>query len=393
MQCFYHFGFNFQAVETKDHVFITIKLGKKNIDVETTTPLGFEPGTKKEFFNEFGALTGFSYVPYQNYTNRNVISFKTLMLLVLHNYASEQTTRQNYTEALRVSHISYLGRNDEKGKNELSIAFSNFVRGLAREQKFSIALEFLQVIQEKFWFDQRMQDLCYDIISEEALNSHSTEKLLENYYFLHNNPFNFSHTNQRFLEINRFLCLKIIEYYYNENKIVQAFDFASGITNLKLQDEALYQLFAFVIQQAQINNSYENLFYIIEKTQTNGLMKTTIANVIYIAINNYVLFLNNNSQFLQSIEIINEYYPVLTIDAKRLLKNTYTQYAFTLSQAADYMKAIHITIEAIEKTGNDATSLNNLLFYIKKQQEIGSMNQKDLQLIDQISLQYFKGRL
>ena len=41
------------------------------------------------------------------------------------------------------------------------------------------------------------------------------------------------------------------------------------------------------------------------------------------------------------------------------------------------MKAIHITIEAIEKTGNDATSLN----------------QKDLQLIDQISLQYFKGRL
>jgi hypothetical protein len=78
-------GLDIQAVATPDHAFALVRLGDgRQIDVETTTPYGFEPGKKTEFKNAFGQ-TGFVYVPPGNYAQRKTIGDRQLLGLLVQN--------------------------------------------------------------------------------------------------------------------------------------------------------------------------------------------------------------------------------------------------------------------------------------------------------------------
>ena len=78
-------GLDIQAVATPDHAFALVVLSDgRQIDVETTTPYGFEPGKKTEFKNAFGQ-TGFVYVPPGNYAQRRTITDRQLLGLLVQN--------------------------------------------------------------------------------------------------------------------------------------------------------------------------------------------------------------------------------------------------------------------------------------------------------------------
>lgn len=78
-------GLDIQAVATSDHAFALVRLADgKEIDVETTTRHGFDPGTKNEFTNAFGQ-TGFVYVPPGNYNHRRTIGDRQLLGLLVQN--------------------------------------------------------------------------------------------------------------------------------------------------------------------------------------------------------------------------------------------------------------------------------------------------------------------
>ena len=93
-------GIRTSAVITKEHAFIMVHIDGQNIDVETTNRYGFDPGNRKEFHDHFGRLTGFSYVPAQNYRDRQTINHLELISLILNNRIADFERRNNYFDAV-----------------------------------------------------------------------------------------------------------------------------------------------------------------------------------------------------------------------------------------------------------------------------------------------------
>jgi tetratricopeptide (TPR) repeat protein len=93
-------GLDVRGVMTKDHAFVTLNTGEELIDVETTNPIGFDPGNRREFHDGFGKLTGYAYVPARNYRDRADISQLELLSLILSNRISELERRNRFSEAV-----------------------------------------------------------------------------------------------------------------------------------------------------------------------------------------------------------------------------------------------------------------------------------------------------
>jgi tetratricopeptide (TPR) repeat protein len=96
-------GLDASGVMTKDHALVTVHIGSENIDVETTNAYGFDPGNRKEFHDDFGRLTGFSYVPAQNYRDRQTISQIELVSLILNNRIADYERQNNFTDSVPVA--------------------------------------------------------------------------------------------------------------------------------------------------------------------------------------------------------------------------------------------------------------------------------------------------
>jgi tetratricopeptide (TPR) repeat protein len=74
------------AVMTHDHAFVTLNVGNGAlVDIETTNRYGFDPGSRIEFRNDFGRITGYAYVEPQHYMDRASISQLELISLILLN--------------------------------------------------------------------------------------------------------------------------------------------------------------------------------------------------------------------------------------------------------------------------------------------------------------------
>jgi len=91
-------GIRTSAVITKEHAFVIVHIDGHEIDVETTNRYGFDPGNRKEFHDQFGKLTGFSYVPAQNYRDRQTIENIELISLILNNRIGDYERRNNFTD-------------------------------------------------------------------------------------------------------------------------------------------------------------------------------------------------------------------------------------------------------------------------------------------------------
>ena len=96
-------GIETSGVITRDHAFVTVHVNGENIDVETTNRYGFDPGNRKEFHDQFGRSTGFTYVPARNYRDRQTISGIELVSLILNNRISELERLNRFSEAVPLS--------------------------------------------------------------------------------------------------------------------------------------------------------------------------------------------------------------------------------------------------------------------------------------------------
>jgi hypothetical protein len=92
-----------KGVQTPDHAFCVLTVAGRDIDVETTNPFGFDPGTSKRFISSFTKTTKYSYVPPGDYARRKTITEKDLVGLILHNRAVEMHGKGRYLTALRLS--------------------------------------------------------------------------------------------------------------------------------------------------------------------------------------------------------------------------------------------------------------------------------------------------
>jgi transglutaminase-like putative cysteine protease len=96
-------GINTSGVMTKDHAFVIAHIDGQDFDVETTNPYGFDPGNRREFHDSSGKITGFAYVPPQNYRDRQTINQVELVSLILNNRIGDYERANNYTDSVPVA--------------------------------------------------------------------------------------------------------------------------------------------------------------------------------------------------------------------------------------------------------------------------------------------------
>jgi hypothetical protein len=93
-------GLEARGVATRDHAFVTLGQGDESWDVETTNLYGFDPGSRREFHDQFGKLTGFAYVPARNYRDRIELSPLELISLIIHNRIVDLEQQGRYAQAV-----------------------------------------------------------------------------------------------------------------------------------------------------------------------------------------------------------------------------------------------------------------------------------------------------
>ncbi|MDR0707681.1 MAG: hypothetical protein LBF60_07390 [Treponema sp.] len=163
------------AVITRDHAFATVNAGggahsgAALIDVETTNRYGFDPGTKTEFRDEFGRLTGYAYTDQQNYRDRAPISQLELVSLILANRISRLEKQGRYTAAipLMADSAALLSMRAEKTSSpfftdheeNLKISLVNFGKDLERAGKYDDALLYIATLQSRYPGDPELDEL------------------------------------------------------------------------------------------------------------------------------------------------------------------------------------------------------------------------------------------
>jgi tetratricopeptide (TPR) repeat protein len=118
-------GLEFRAVQAPDHAFIRVLLGSKGYDVETTNPYGFDPGSRREFTDSFGRVTGYSYVPPGQYSRRKELGDKGLLALILYNRNAYDTETGRYLEALQPAVDAHALLRDADSAERLALSCLN----------------------------------------------------------------------------------------------------------------------------------------------------------------------------------------------------------------------------------------------------------------------------
>jgi hypothetical protein len=159
-------GLSVGGVRTADHAFCTVLVDGEPVDVETTNPYGYNPGTRKEFSDSFGKLTGFSYVPPSNYRDRRVIGEKELLGLILYNRVSEYTDGRYFRDALTPAVSLYALVQSDEFKKIATLALSNYVSWLGARQDFARAVQFMDAVKASFGgtieLEQRRRDVYHN---------------------------------------------------------------------------------------------------------------------------------------------------------------------------------------------------------------------------------------
>ena len=143
-------GLSVGGVRTTDHAFCTVLANGQQIDVETTNPYRFNPGSKKEFTDSFGKVTGYSYVAQGGYSQRRNIGEKELLSLILYDRVSEYGEARIFRDALQPAVSAYALMGTEEMRRVMTIAFSNYAASLQTRQDYPGAIQFLDAVRASF---------------------------------------------------------------------------------------------------------------------------------------------------------------------------------------------------------------------------------------------------
>ena len=184
-------GISSFGVITRAHAFVKVGVGEIEYDVETTNRYGFNPGNRKEFHDEFGRLTGFSYVPPQNYRDRQTIGDIELISLIFNNRIFEQERQNRYAQAVplavdrtalllgsspaALSKISSWSDLFKDPYLELLDRIFNYGAGLLRGSQEENALRWAAAASEKYPDPERWQEFVMA-----AVNNRLSRFLREN---------------------------------------------------------------------------------------------------------------------------------------------------------------------------------------------------------------------
>ncbi len=162
----YH-GIEVRGIQTRDHAFCIIPGGDRgsDIDVETTSEWGFNPGEKKEFSSSFTNRTGFVYVPPGNYRERRPMGDRDMAGLILQNRIVELQRGNRHPEALPLGADRFVLTGSDQARMDYYDTIQNAAAFYNGKQRYNDAVDILDRAEEglgelpDFLFDTRSQIL------------------------------------------------------------------------------------------------------------------------------------------------------------------------------------------------------------------------------------------
>jgi len=162
-------GLSVGGIRTADHAFATVLVDGQPVDVETTNPYGYNPGTRKEFSDTFGKLTGFRYVPPSSHQDRQVIGEKELLGLILYNRVSEYTDGRYFRDAVTPAVSLYALSASDAFQKIATLALSNYVSWMETRNDSARAVQFLDAVKASFGgtidLDQRRKEIYHNWVA------------------------------------------------------------------------------------------------------------------------------------------------------------------------------------------------------------------------------------
>lgn len=146
------FGFDARVQETQKHAFITFYTSDgKSIDVETTNPFGFNPGTKKTVSTS-GNSKKYATIPKNYYSNRKEISRKRAVTLVAKNLCSFLNDRDDYVTAipLAAAALEFVENEKEDARADFELLCGNFAVFTDKKNADEAGLDFLEDVFAKY---------------------------------------------------------------------------------------------------------------------------------------------------------------------------------------------------------------------------------------------------
>lgn len=311
--------------KTPSHAFCSVYINGEKIDVETTNPFGFNPGTKHELTSQ-NNLKKYAIIPKVKYQNRIEISQKNLVSLIAANLYGAYLKKNNFIKAipLALSRMNYLQTENEETKkdarNDLDIIFSNYTIVLENKNQYETSLYFLQNCINTVGTTQKLTDTysltLYNAIVYELNNKNITNS---------KNLFN-THKDNIFSEyqikIKEMIYIEELQSKLENATITEALQILNNVeneitltqsqNNLRINNLKEFFWIESINQEAAKENYIQAAKmaddYLLKMPNSQNLkqLKKTCLKNHGISIHNKIVPLVNQKKYSQAMEILQE---------------------------------------------------------------------------------------
>ena len=311
--------------KTPSHAFCSVYINGEKIDVETTNPFGFNPGTKHELTSQNNQKK-YAIIPKIKYQNRTEISQKNLVSLIAANLYGAYLKKNNFTKAipLALSRMNYLQTENEEikndARNDLDIIFTNYTIVLENKNQYETSLNFLQDCINTVGTTQKLTDTysltLYNAIVYELNNKNITNS---------KNLFN-THKDNIFSEyqikINEMIYIEELQSKLENATITEALQILDNVeneitltqnqNNLRINNLKEFFWIELINQESEKQNYIqaakiaENAISKMQNNQNLKRIKNQCLKNHGITIHNKIVPLVNSKNYSQAIKILEE---------------------------------------------------------------------------------------
>jgi len=265
-------GIQANGVDTPDHAFVIVDIDGRKIDIETTNRHGFDPGSKKDFTDEFGRVTGFSYVPPGEYTKRELIGQKALVSLIASNRVVALEKKKDYPSSLRLGVEVNALRNDSKGKQLLLDRINNMMVQLQEKQDYinadALANAAVATLGKLPELKEDLQTATYNLAVLYENSGRFTEALEEISDIKSQGL-----VNDKLLEVGRVSLHNLVQVLLQQGDIAAAraaYDKWDSVLGTRLVKELDFQIVEAELVYAAQNKTFREALALLDKAVANG---------------------------------------------------------------------------------------------------------------------------
>ena len=321
-------GLKAEGILTSDHAFCRVITEDGEIDVETTTVYGFNPGEKREFKDSFGK-TGFVYTPPGKYSSRKIIGKKDFLALILQNRIAKLQKTGNFKDTVPLSVDRHYVLKTDQSLEDMMNEFKNYCVVLNNRKKYPDALAFLEYVYSEYGHSEILSDTATTLFKNSIIDNLASENITEAYEFFYRYrefPLVFSEAvSEMFFEINeKELYIKIGKGSFSESMDLLELKRKNGEIPDKVYYEYYVYLYSMEIENTANSSGWVSALDIVNKSLEKSdderllqLKKAVIYNIGVIYHNRFADFFNIQD-FVKAKEIVDEGLKLVPGDKKLL---------------------------------------------------------------------------